>query len=397
MMGVSHMDERLVTHMRQHEAQSQDEQKKQMQKTDEEVRREFPKKSGELAATIPAGATMPQQNAAGPPQRQSETIVGQNSMVDDSSKGLASVAMECASAETGSGGLARTMKNVLGQSSPPSAIESLPETSASSVLLAGTTETLPLHELLPTGTAVDPPAEVTTAPNVLSPAEDATTSKVEPLAERDSPCKVPSSADDSTPFRVDALPEKATPCKDLRPTCPPKTSDAKSPKPLTRVQRGASRADDYIDRVNSSKEMKRINNSKTAGAIILEETDSKDPQVLASVYLSKAVLIHPLRWQSEDDADDHWQSEDNAMEFAFARLTAAYRHFVEGTRYCHGVEVPTDGALVNHEDFQIFRAVVQNAIEAGGLCTELRGSCQTLLSRQQALQDGDANGSVAEM
>lgn len=99
------------------------------------------------------------------------------------------------------------------------------------------------------------------------------------------------------------------------------------------------------------------------------------------MYLTKAVLVHPLLWKHDDD--------DTDSELAFARLTAAYRHFAEGSPWHHSLESRTDATSRNDADFAAFRFVAQSAIEANDLDPGLCASCRTILNRQQALGDGD--------
>mmetsp|Transcript_89180 Transcript_89180/g.139552 ORF Transcript_89180/g.139552 Transcript_89180/m.139552 type:complete len:522 (+) Transcript_89180:73-1638(+) len=148
---------------------------------------------------------------------------------------------------------------------------------------------------------------------------------------------------------------------------------------VAKIQKQKSRADAYVDRVICINEVKRINLCKTAAAILLEDGQSPDPGLITTEYLSKASLVHPLRWE---DAETNFADFYEFAPFAFARLTSAYRHYIEGSPW----SADERGAMkdgLKGADFATFSEVAQKATQGNDLDQTICGVLEEVLARQQ--------------
>merc|ERR1739848_620458 len=113
-------------------------------------------------------------------------------------------------------------------------------------------------------------------------------------------------------------------------------------------------------------EMQRISRCRAAINVLdLAEDQSEQAAVLA--FLSKALLVHPYRWDHTDAG------------FAFDRLTAAYMHHVHGTPWRHGFQDLEDPSTTGNGSFDTFERVVRSANEEEFPEPELLRSCLELL------------------
>lgn len=149
---------------------------------------------------------------------------------------------------------------------------------------------------------------------------------------------------------------------------------------LRNVCKGHGRAERFVDKVLGDKEIQRINCSHTAAAVLDLHHASAEISEIVATYLSKGVQVHRLITNNPD------------ADVAFARLTAAYRHFTEGLPWYFGrrgevCDVEPD------EDFEVFQGVTAliPEPEEGEVVelSRLRAHCTELLERYESAQDSE--------